>query len=171
MHLKLHTLSISTQLATEALHLLYKLILTKTRVRLSLLLNGSLTLWFNVRKHEKRFLTDLAAYVSVEEGMNVGHQNLGQSIKYQAFRYHLISVPLLADDGPFAWAGVPSLLFTDFDVQTFHNFRSLFRCFLTRILTTIKLPTFLKILMEKLFKSLQISCLTLSWPLKALLLL
>ena len=47
--------------------------------------------------------------------MNVGHQSLAQSIRYQAFRYHLISVPLLADEGPFSWIGVPSLLFTDYD--------------------------------------------------------
>jgi len=43
-------------------------------------------------------------------------------LAYQGTRYHLISVPHLSDEGPFTWLGIPSILFTDFDIFNRENF-------------------------------------------------
>jgi hypothetical protein len=47
----------------------------------------------------------------------VGHNGFFSSLGYQGSRYHLMAIPFLSDDGPFTWVGVPSLLFTDYDVS------------------------------------------------------
>ncbi|GAM19972.1 hypothetical protein SAMD00019534_031470 [Acytostelium subglobosum LB1] len=71
-----------------------------------------------------RWLVDhtlASAYRVRPDGISVGNAHLGLSLLYQAHRYHLLSIPFLSDDGPFAWAGVPTILLTDLDIFYGHN--------------------------------------------------
>ncbi|GAM18422.1 hypothetical protein SAMD00019534_015970 [Acytostelium subglobosum LB1] len=62
-----------------------------------------------------------AAHRVRQDGISVGNPSLPLTLLYQAHRYHLLSIPFLSDDGPFVWAGVPSVLLTDLDVFYGHN--------------------------------------------------
>jgi len=61
-------------------------------------------------------LMSQAAFVVNYEGLCIGHPDIFTSLIHQALRYHWISIRYLSDDGPFVWAGVPSLLFTDLEI-------------------------------------------------------
>lgn len=62
----------------------------------------------------KRFKSAVATHSGpLPTRLSIGHKSPLYSFLYQLTRYHLISSRYINDDGPFAWSGIPSTLFTN----------------------------------------------------------